>query len=267
MLQSMQAPLFFGLIAAFVTTIGLIAVAARGDWSARHSGLFALAAGGMLVTLSILHITPEAFALSPHAPGLILSGFLGGLLMSFLVRVIFPEGGEESHAAAATPVLAIALHSFIDGIVYSVTFAASFSSGVYAATSLLLHKFPEGVIAFAILRRHGFANRQAFFLAFLAAAATTPLGVIASAPFMYGLGPETIGNLFAISAGLLLYVATGPLMEPLKEEPPLRSFLSLGAGVAVAVSIASLPFHRHSHALDEAPFHSHDPAHIHPLSD
>ncbi|WP_350172727.1 ZIP family metal transporter [Hyphomonas sp.] len=254
MLQSMQAPLFFGLIAAFVTTVALIAVAARGDWSERHSGLFALAAGGMLVTLSLLHITPEAFALSRHAPALILTGFLGGLMISFLIRVIFPESGEAGQAAAVTPVMAVALHSFIDGIIYSVTFAASFSSGVYAALSLLLHKFPEGIIAFAILRRHGISNRRAFLLAFLAAAVTTPLGVIASSPFMYGLGPEMVGNLFAISAGLLLYVATGPLMEPLKEEPPLRSFLALGAGVTIAVLIASLPVHGPDHSPHDGPW-------------
>ena len=258
MLQSMQAPLFFGLIAAFVTTIALIAVAARGDWSARHSGLFALAAGGMLVTLSLLHITPEAFALSRHAPGLILTGFLGGLMLSFLVRVLFPEGGEDGPAAAATPVMAIALHSFIDGIIYSVTFAASFSSGVYAASSLLLHKFPEGIIAFAILRHHGFGNSRSFLLAFLAAAATTPLGVISSVPFMYGLGAEAVGNLFAISAGLLLYVATGPLMEPLKEEPPVRSFLSLGGGVLIAVVIAVLPIHGPDHSPHDGPFGARD---------
>ena len=260
MLQSMQAPLFFGLIAAFVTTIALIAVAARGDWSERHSGLFALAAGSMLVTLSLLHITPEAFALSPSAPALILTGFLGGLMLSFLIRVIFPESGEDGQAAAITPVMAVALHSFIDGIIYSVTFAASFNSGVYVALSLLLHKFPEGIIAFAILRRHGFNNRRSFLFAFLAAAATTPLGVIASAPFMYGLGPETIGNLFAISAGLLLYVATGPLMEPLKEEPPIRSFLSLGAGVLIAILIATLPVHGPDHSPHDGPWGT--PGHI-----
>lgn len=264
MFQSMQAPLFFGLIAAFVTTVALIAVAARGEWSERHSGLFALAAGGMLITLTLLHITPEAFALSRHAPGLILTGFLGGLMVSFLIRVIFPKSGEEGQAAAITPVMAVALHSFIDGIIYSVTFAASFSSGVYAAISLLLHKFPEGIIAFAILRRHSFSNRQAFLLAFLAAAATTPIGVIASSPFMFGLGPEMVGNLFAISAGLLLYVATGPLMEPLKEEPPIRSFLSLGAGVAIALLIASLSVHGPDHSHHDGPWDGADPIDTHP---
>ena len=51
MMTSLQAPLFFGLMAAFITSLGLLAVALRADWSARNADLFGLAAGGMLVTL------------------------------------------------------------------------------------------------------------------------------------------------------------------------------------------------------------------------
>ena len=127
----------------------------------------------------------------------------------------------------------------------------------HAALSLILHEFPEGVIAFAILRRHAFSNRQAFFYAFLAAAATTPLGVLFASPFMYTLGPETIGSLFAVSAGLLLYVATGPLMEPLRDTPPARSLVALGTGVLIAVGIAMLPVHDHDDAEDHAGHHHH----------
>ncbi|MEN8877901.1 MAG: ZIP family metal transporter, partial [Hyphomonas sp.] len=120
------------------------------------------------------------------------------------------------------------------------------------AVSLILHEFPEGVIAFAILRRHNFSNRQSFLWAFLAASATTPLGVIMSSPFMYFLGSEAVGALFAASAGLLLYVATGPLMAPMKEEPPLRSLLALSAGVAIALVLSFLPVHDHDDDHHEA---------------
>jgi len=249
MFSSLQAPLSFGLTAAFITTLGLITVATRGDWSARYSGLFALAAGGMLVSLTLLHITPEAFELSPHASRFLMGGFFGGLLLHFGIGALFPERSDHGRAAAITPLAAVAVHSFIDGVIYSVTFAASFSSGVYAAASLMLHEFPEGVIAFAILRRHSFSNREAFFWAFLAAALTTPLGVIMATPFMYGLTPDVIGSLFALSAGLLLYVSTGPLMEPLEEERPGRALLALGAGVFLAVLMALMPLH---------PPHDHD---------
>lgn len=256
--SSLQAPLFFGLIAAFITTIGLIAVAARADWSARNADLFGLAAGGMLAALTLLHILPDASALSSEAPLFMFFGFFGGLLLSQVLRILTGRGGAEvtlpgqALGHAATPIAAIAVHSFIDGIIYSVTFAASFESGVYAAVSLILHEFPEGVIAFAILRASGVSNRASFIWAFLAAAATTPLGVIASSPFMFMVGEVMLGNLFAISAGLLLYVATGPLLAPVTEETPVRGLAAVSTGVAVALAIVFLPIHSHD---------AHEPGH------
>jgi ZIP family zinc transporter len=246
MWANLQAPLFFGLIAAFITSIGLVAVAQRGLWSERNASLFALAAGGMLLTLTLLHITPEAIERTRMAPALILSGFLGGLLLNKTVSALFgDEATGPNRAAAATPVIAIAIHSFLDGIIYAVTFSHSFESGAFVALSLILHEFPEGVIAFTILRRSGFSGRQSFVFAFLAAAATTPLGVIASGPFIYLMSEEMVGNLFAISAGLLLFVATGPLMAPLRHERPKRSLTALGIGVVIAAIISLSPFSRH----------------------
>ena len=247
MWANLQAPLFFGLIAAFITSIGLIAVAQRGLWSERNASLFALAAGGMLLTLTLLHITPEAIERTKLAPALILGGFIGGLLLNKTIASLFGKeaAGLARAAAAATPVIAIAIHSFLDGIIYAVTFSHSFESGTFVALSLILHEFPEGVIAFTILRRSGFSSRQSFLLAFFAAAATTPAGVVASGPFIFLMSGEMIGNLFAISAGLLLFVATGPLMAPLRHERPKRSLPALGAGVAIAAMISLSPISGH----------------------
>ena len=264
MFEALQAPLFFGLIAAFVTTLGLLAVALRSDWSLRYANLFGLAAAGMLTAMAFLHIVPEAFALSTAAPIWLTVGFFSGLLLHYLIKTLFPER-EESNlpSEAITPILAIACHSFIDGIVYSVTFAASFSAGVFAAVGLILHEFPEGVIAFAILRRHGVSNRAAFFFAFLAAAATTPFGVLVSGPFMFGLGEEVLGSLFALSAGLLLFVATGPLMAPMRDVKPTLGLASLSAGVLIAVALlfAPIPGHDHNHLGHAHETHDHDHDH------
>ena len=254
MYDSLQAPLAFGLIAAFVTTIGLIAVAIREDWSRRHAGLFGLAAAGMLLTLTLTHIAPSAFATVESAPQLLLAGFLGGLILAFVIRAIFPESeGGTNPSEAFTPIAAIACHSFIDGIVYAITFAADFESGVFTSLSLILHEFPEGVIAFAILRAHGISNRRSFLYAFYAAALSTPLGVLAAGPAVSLLGAETVNALFALSAGLLLYVATGPLMTPLQKERPKRALTALLSGVAIGLLLSAAPFHEgHDHAHDHA---------------
>lgn len=266
---SLQAPLLFGLLAALVTSVGLVAVAVRSEWTARQSGLFSLAAGGMLISLTLLHIAPEALVMNARAPYFMLMGFFGGLLLSSGINAIFPEkaGGRSQ---ALTPLLAVGLHSFLDGVIYSVTFAASFEAGVYASTSLIMHEFAEGVIAFAILARHGFRVREAVIWAFLAAGATTPLGALVSGLFLTSLGPDVIAALYAISAGLLIYVATGPLMQPLKEEPPLRGVMALGGGILIAMLLMLTPLHSHgghAHGHDDDHDHIHhlkDPSGIHP---
>lgn len=253
MFTALQAPLAFGLIAAFVTSVGLLLVATRGDWSRRHSGLFALAAAGMLLTLTLLHIAPEAFATTNRAPEMLLTGFLGGLFLSFVIRAFFPDdGGPGTKSEAFTPLIAISIHSFIDGVIYAVTFAASFEAGVFTSLSLILHEFPEGVIAFAILRRYGYTNRGAFIGAFLASALTTPLGVLVAVPFVETMGTSMIGVLFALSAGLLLYVATGPLMAPMQQERPTRGLMALFTGVGVALLVSLTPLHDHDHAHEHA---------------
>lgn len=249
MFEASQAPLFFGLIAAFVTTLGLLAVAMRSDWSLRYADFFGLAAAGLLATMAFLHIIPKAFALTDDAPIWIAGGFFGGLLLHNVIQSLIPEReGAKLPAVTITPVLAIAAHSFIDGVVYSVTFAASFAAGVFTALGLILHEFPEGVIAFAILRRGGVSNRMSFLFAFLAAAATTPFGVLVSGPFLHQTGESVLGLLFALSAGLLLFVATGPLMAPLKQVPASRGLASIATGIALAVALLFSPITGHDHS-------------------
>ena len=66
--------------------------------------------------------------------------------------------------------LGIGIHSFIDGFVYSITFTVSIFTGVLAATGMVLHEFPEGIITYLLLLRGGFSEKTALLLAFFAAA-------------------------------------------------------------------------------------------------
>ncbi|MEM8615379.1 MAG: ZIP family metal transporter [Pseudomonadota bacterium] len=274
MFQALQAPLLFGLIAAFVTSLGLLAVSAKPGWSERHANVFGLVAAGLLLTLALLHIVPEAFALSPAAPIWLTAGFFGGMALNQTARWLAPDEGaqREGQVEALVPILAIGVHSFIDGIIYAITFTVSFTSGLFAVVGLILHEFPEGVIAYAILRRSGVSNRQSLLFAFLAAAATTPLGVIVSGPFLQGLGAQALGPLFAISAGLLLFVATGPLMAPIREVAPALGFGAVGGGAGLAIGLLFLPLpghdhghigHRHGASVPSSHGHHHSDGHGH----
>jgi zinc and cadmium transporter len=56
------------------------------------------------------------------------------------------------HAKGITPALGIGFHSFVDGIIYAVTFNVSVFTGVLAAIGMVLHEFPEGVITYMLLQ-------------------------------------------------------------------------------------------------------------------
>ncbi|NCC40449.1 MAG: ZIP family metal transporter, partial [Gammaproteobacteria bacterium] len=133
------------------------------------------------------------------------------------------------------PMLGIGFHSFIDGFVYSIAFTVSILTGYLATLGMVLHEFPEGIITYVLLVRAGFSERKAMLLAFLAAALTTPLGMLVSYPLISAIDQSTLGALLAVSAGALLYVGATHLLPRAEQEPRRFSLVALAGGVLVAV--------------------------------
>lgn len=246
--------LVFGLLAAAVTTLGLIGVVLTGDWARKQSGVLAAFAAGALMCVIILHLLPEAMATSPHAPGFMLAGFAGAYLLNRGVLAFAHSPKTEKLASGVAPMLAIGLHSFIDGATYSVTFSFDWLSGAMTAIGLISHEAPEGIIVFTLLHRAGFSLRHAFWLAFLAAAATTPLGAAAAQPLVSGLPGAALGDVFALVAGLLLYVGAGHLLPHVEREPARKALPALAVGALVAIGAERLHADGHDHHN-----HNHDP--------
>ncbi|WP_293607172.1 ZIP family metal transporter [Ponticaulis sp.] len=256
------ATLFLTSLAAFIAALGLITVAIRSDWSQKYGPVFALVASGLLLTMVITHLAPEALAAGPLAAYLMLGGFFLGLFVHDILRTLLPVPDPRTLAAGITPLIAIAIHSFLDGMIYTISFSRGIDTGVYATLGLVMHEFPEAIITFALLRAAGISNRLSFILAFLAAGLTTPLGTIVMIPLAYTVDPDILSYLFAVSAGLLLFVSTGPLMAHMQSEHPIRSVPALGFGIAIAlvVGILSAPHLGHDHAFDQ---HLIDARHTH----
>ena len=91
------------------------------------------------------------------------------------------------------PLLGIGFHSFLDGFIYSIAFNVDILTGSLATLGMVLHEFPEGIITYLLLLRAGFDGRKALLLAAFAAAATTPLGMAVSYPFVSAVDPQVLG--------------------------------------------------------------------------
>jgi len=133
--------------------------------------------------------------------------------------------------------IGIGLHSFIDGIIYSVTFNVSIFTGALAAIGMVLHEFPEGIVTFLLLERAGFSKKKSIIMAFFAVAISTPFGTLVSFPFISRIDQSSLGILLAISAGALVYVGATHLLPSVEKENKNFSLISLGAGIFIAVLI------------------------------
>jgi zinc transporter ZupT len=225
-------------LACLVTTIGITIISKYERWGREHSAYFMSFAAGVLISVSFMHIIPKSFEMNHAAPVFLLVGFLGVYLSNRLLNLYVCHRYESAdYAVGIIPMLGIGFHSFIDGVIYSVTFNVSILTGVLAAIGMVLHEFPEGIVTFVLLERGGFSRRKSALYAFLAAAVSTPLGTLVSYPFINTIKRPTLGILLAVSAGALVYVGASHLLPEVEKENKRYSILALVAGVLVAVLI------------------------------
>lgn len=226
------------LSAGAVTTAGIVAIRRYGDWARRNTTYFACFAAGVLIAVSFLHIVPGSFAMNAEAPLWLFAGYMAThLLNRFLTAYVCDRPETAELAIGLVPLIGIGFHSFLDGVVYSISFSVSLLTGGLVALGMVLHEFPEGIVTYALLVRGGVSERRAFWLAFLAAGATTPLGTLVSWPWISRIAEDLLGAALAASAGALIYVGATHLLPRAEREPRRFSLLALAAGVAVALGI------------------------------
>ena len=155
-----------------------------------------------------------------HAPEYLLSGFLGlHIFNRFITAFVCDKNLEKSeYKIGIIAILGIGFHSFVDGFVYSISFTVSVFTGVLSTTKIILHEFPEGIITYLLLIRSGFSKQKSLILTFLAAALTTPMGMLVSYPLVSMINDATLGALLSISGGTLIYVGATHLLPRAEQE-------------------------------------------------
>ena len=225
-------------LAALVTTLGIFTIRRYESWARRNSTYFVCFAAGVLVSVSFLHIIPRSIELAPHAPTFVLLGFLSILLFNRLVTAyVCDRDTSEDYSIGIISTLGIGFHSFVDGMVYSITFTVSIITGALAATGMVLHEFPEGIITYVLLVRSGFSEQRSFVIAVVAAGLTTPVGMLVSFPIINTIGGQTLGALLALSGGALVYVGASHLLPQAEREKKRYSLIAFAIGMLVAVLI------------------------------
>ena len=222
-------------LACVITIVGIYVIRRYERWGSSNVAYFMSFAAGVLISVSFIHIIPKSFRMNETSPIYLLAGFMSLYLLNrFLKTYICHEYDRSNYTLGLIPMLGIGLHSFLDGVIYSVTFNVSIFTGVLAAIGMILHEFPEGIVTFLLLERAGFDRKKSTLYAILAAAISTPLGTLVSYPFIKEIDQSTLGVLLALSAGALVYVGASHLLPAVERENKRYTLVSLAIGVLVA---------------------------------
>ena len=226
------------LLAAAVTTSGIFVIRRHEKWARQNTTYFACFAAGVLIAVSFLLILPKSFAMSSQAPAYLFAGYMVMHVFNrFLTAYVCDKPETADYAIGLVPLIGIGFHSFLDGVIYSISFSVDLLTGALVALGMVLHEFPEGIVTYTLLVRSGFSGRQSFGFAFLAAALTTPVGTLVSYPFISQIDAPLLGVLLAFSAGALIYVGATHLLPRAETEPRRFSLIALAAGIVVALGI------------------------------
>jgi zinc transporter ZupT len=227
--------LIASIIAAGMSTLGLLSMLAVGDWGRRNSAYFSAFAVGLLIVAVFFHLMPEALTVDKEAWRWFAAGFFAVAAIGLL---IFLFSGARFRgrdiALGYASIIVLGAHSFIDGFFYEATYFNDFFTGSLSTASLLLHEFPEGVIAFTLLRQAGLTPVASGIWAFIAASATTVIGTLASALYLarYGLSEPIM---LALTAGGLLYLVVFHLAPHAYLTPDRRGYLWAGVGASIGL--------------------------------
>jgi len=224
----------FAILAAIVNTLGILAIFKYRKWAEKAKTYFMCFAAGVLISVPLMLTLPEAVKKNFYAGFIALAGFLFMFLSNKIIKY---RTKKETLAFGITAVEGIGIHSFIDGIIYAVTFRVSILVGVLAATGLVVHEFAEGVITYLVLIDGGVKERKAILYAFLIASLTTPIGAFIAYPFITKLGESNLGLMLGFVSGVLLYVSASHLLPEARKYEEEHSALAFLAGVALALFI------------------------------
>ncbi|CDZ23818.1 Zinc transporter ZupT [[Clostridium] cellulosi] len=219
--------LLLSTIAGLSTAIGsLIALFSKKNDTRFMSAALGFSAG-VMITVSFAELLPEAqknisVSNPRYGPAISLCFLATGVALAAIIDMLIPSdigisGGIDRSGASllhmgVVTAIAITVHNFPEGIA---TFMAGYSDikiGLPVALSIAMHNIPEGV-AVSVPIYFGTGKRGKAFLYSAASGLSEPLGALIAylclAPF---LNTSSLGGVFAVVAGIMVYIAFGELV-------------------------------------------------------
>ena len=229
----------------FIATlaVGLLTLVKKWDDEPLH--LFVSFGAGIFLGVVFLHFIPDALTSGGSSPVAVML-LLGYLLIFFVEKFLLTRGdGSVVHghkAVAMTVLLGLTVHSLIEGVGLAMLNASGEFTGVLFF-SVLSHNIPAA-ISLASLFLLARLDKKTVVTWLLVFSISTPGAAILSHYIFSGHNQEYVAYLSALTAGSLLYVATGELLPEVFHTSGKKWF-KLGLlilGIAVIILLENFHF-------------------------
>ncbi len=153
--------------------------------------------------------------------------FFGGIALIALIDWLIPKGNNPHHMEeydketknnkallrmGMFSAIAIAIHNFPEGIATFVGSLENAALGVSIAVAIAIHNIPEGIAVSAPIYHATGSKKKAFKWSFLSGLAEPIGAIVGFLILMPFLNDFTFGIIFALVAGIMVYIAIDELL-------------------------------------------------------
>jgi zinc and cadmium transporter len=241
--------LLLALLGSVIALAGGVVFLYQRDWAhflERHSVPFA---AGVLITVSLVGLLPEAVHMAGESAFLI-------VLITFFTAYLFEhvffgihhhddhQHGRNYQASIPLVLFGDTIHNFIDGVAIGAAFFAAPGLGLVTALSTFLHEVPHEIGDFGILLKAGWKKGKIVWVNVISASATI-VGAFALLFFVHNEG--LIGGLLAISSGVFLYLGASDFLPHIEDgyRNKVRAVVPMALGVLIMLISLMLVPHTH----------------------
>lgn len=202
-------------------------------------------AAGVMITVALLGLLPEAFELlGAKAYLVMLLSFFGAYIFEHFVLGLHHHADHYHQGLGSSIPLVIVgdtIHNFIDGVAIGASYLLSPSLGLITAISTFLHEVPHEIGDFGILLRSGWKKTRILVLNIISAS-TTILGAFSM--LIFSENHTLIGVLLGLSAGIFFYLGAIDFLPRAKHGFPnkLRAAIPLVVGIVLMlITLNAIP--------------------------
>ena len=251
--------LLLALLGSVIALVGGVVFLYKKAWSRfleRHSVPFA---AGVLITVSLVGLLPEALEIiGTDSLMIVLVTFFGAYLFEHIFFGIHHHGehrhGRDYKASVPLVLVGDTIHNFIDGVAIGASYLVAPGLGFITALSTFLHEVPHEIGDFGILLKVGWSRTKILTANIISASATV---VGAFALLLFSENEPLIGALLAVSAGVFLYLGASDFLPNIAQGYPskLKAVLPLAIGIAVMLGTLMAVPHAHEDETKVGPNH------------